>query len=390
MDELLLRRRALMSADHDFSTPGWDGRVWAYFNVTDTSSATTLLYRNTDVSNVEVDGIDIGTNTLYTFSESGEHLVKVRLSTATTIPSTLFYNVTTLTEAYIPEGVTTISSNNSPAAFRGCKNLKKIHFPTTLTFVGLNSFYGDTALTGLYVKDIDKFVTTMTYSNAGASPTYYTPNIYVNDVLLTSYTFPEVTTVRDFIFYKATSIRNITLPPTITTIGNSSFTNLSNTNFNITSSSIKSIADGGVYNCRHFTGDFILTQTTLGETAICRSGITSISLPNIITIGSKNDTGGFYWCENLKTIDIGENCTKIWGRSFNSISQLEKIIIRATTPPEYSYAKYPWYNMPSTMKIYVPYSSDHSILNTYKNTQYWSTVASQIYELTENGQIPIT
>ena len=375
MDELLLRRRALMSADHDFSTPGWDGRIWAYFNITNTSSATTLLYRNTGVSNVEVDGINIGTNTSYTFSESGEHLVKVRLSTATTIPSTLFYNVTTLTEAYIPEGVTTISSNNSPAAFRGCTGLKKIHFPTTLT--------------GLYLKDIDKFVTTISYTNSGSTPTYYTQNIYVNNVLLTSYTFPEVTTIRNYTFYGAKSIQSITLPATVTTIGTGSFAKLNNTTFNTTSSSIKTISESGIQDCKKFIEDLVLTQTVLGEAAVQGSGITSISLPNVVTIGSSNNAGGFNSCTRLKTIDIGPNCTTIYGRTFNTLSALEKLIVRATTPPSYTHGTYPWYNVSSTMKIYVPYSSDHSILDSYKNTAQWSVQASKIYELNPDGTVPV-
>lgn len=389
MDELLLRRRAMMNTDHDFSTPGWDGRVWAYYNITTTGSATTLLYRNAGVSNVEVDGVSNGTTITYTFSETGTHLVKIRLTDPATVPNGLFYNVTTVEEIYFPEGVVTIDSSNSPGAVRGCTGLKKVHFPVSLRTVKTNAFYGDTALTGLYIKDIDSYTTNISYANSGANPTYYAKNIYVNDVKLTSYTFPANTTsIRQYIFYNATSITNITLPSTVTTIGAGAFCNLNNTTFNLTASNIKTINHEAFYKCSKLEYVFELTQTTLSEGAVQQSGITAISLPNVVTIGSSNYTGVFYLCSKLKTIDIGSSCTKIYPRKFNSISNLEKLIVRATTPPDYSSSSYPWYNMPSTMKIYVPYSADHSVLSAYQNTAQWSVKASSIYELNPDGTIP--
>ena len=45
---------------------------------------------------------------------------------------------------------------------------------------------------------------------------------------------------------------------------------------------------------------------------------------------------------------------------------------------------------PFTVKpIYVSYSADHSILNAYKAADNWSTYADYIFELDENGEIPV-
>ena len=387
MDELLLRRRVLMNTDHDFSTPGWDGRIWAYYNITTTGN-TTLLYRNTGVNNIEVDGVDNGTTITYTFSETGTYLVKIRLTDSTTVPNGLFYNVTTVEEIYFPEGIVTIDSNNSPGAVRGCTGLKKVHLPISLRNVKTNAFYGDNALTGVYIKDIDSYVLNTSYWNNGASPLTYAKNLYLNDVKVTSYTFPEVTSIKPYIFYYAQSITNITIPSTVTTIGAGAFYYLNNTTFNLTPSSIKTVEDDGFFRCSKLNYDFELTQTTLAERAFQYSGITGISLPNIVTIGSGSNTGVFYSCANLRTIDIGPNCTKIYPRKFNTITNLEKLIVRATTPPDYSSSSYPWHSMPSTMKIYVPYSADHSVLAAYQNTAQWSVKASSIYELNPDGTIP--
>ena len=60
MDELLLRRRMLMNTDHDFSTPGWDGRIWAYYTTSSADENKTLLYSTTNLgTTMEVDGTDV-------------------------------------------------------------------------------------------------------------------------------------------------------------------------------------------------------------------------------------------------------------------------------------------------------------------------------------------
>lgn len=57
------------------------------------------------------------------------------------------------------------------------------------------------------------------------------------------------------------------------------------------------------------------------------------------------------------------------------------VVFRCLTPPSYGtnclYGTFP---------IYVPYSSDHSILNAYKSA--WTAVSSRIYELNADGSLP--
>lgn len=59
------------------------------------------------------------------------------------------------------------------------------------------------------------------------------------------------------------------------------------------------------------------------------------------------------------------------------------IVFRRTTPPTYAgnalYGSYP---------IYVPWSADHSVLNSYKTA--WSSYKSRIKELNEDGTVPTT
>lgn len=66
---------------------------------------------------------------------------------------------------------------------------------------------------------------------------------------------------------------------------------------------------------------------------------------------------------------------------------LEEVIMRPTTPPTAATINI-FASSTARLKIYVPYSSDHSILNAYKTTTNWTQFASKIYELDENGNIP--
>lgn len=95
-----------------------------------------------------------------------------------------------------------------------------------------------------------------------------------------------------------------------------------------------------------------------------------------------------YNSDHIEYVDLPSSVEKINGgytfAGFNCQS-LKTLIVRATTPP----------NLTSTnglnagvVTIYVPYSADHSVLNAYKAATNWSSMAGQIYELDENGEIP--
>ena len=53
-NQLLLRRRAMMSGKKE---PGWDGKVWAYYEVDDVSSPTNILGSTTGIDSVKIEGV---------------------------------------------------------------------------------------------------------------------------------------------------------------------------------------------------------------------------------------------------------------------------------------------------------------------------------------------
>lgn len=89
----------------------------------------------------------------------------------------------------------------------------------------------------------------------------------------------------------------------------------------------------------------------------------------------------------LKTIVFGPNYTAITGR-LAYYTNATAFVVKATTPPTISAPGTSFYRFPSTTKIYVPYSQDHSVLDAYKTETNWSAQASNIYELNPDGSIP--
>ena len=106
------------------------------------------------------------------------------------------------------------------------------------------------------------------------------------------------------------------------------------------------------------------------------------SIPNSGLVGF-NDTSGFkyIWIESPNLASIGSSfCMNM--RNFQTL------VLNVETPPTVNTSNLFYRTTSSSFKIYVPYSSDHSILNNWKAAAGWSTHASRFLELTQDGQIP--
>ena len=83
----------------------------------------------------------------------------------------------------------------------------------------------------------------------------------------------------------------------------------------------------------------------------------------------------------LEKVTIPAGITEIKGYAFYQCSYLVEMHVKATTPPTIANS-YALNGVSAGCKIYVPYSSDHSILNAYKSASFWSSRASYIFEET--------
>lgn len=188
-----------------------------------------------------------------------------------------FEGNTTITEAVIPEGVTTIGSN----AFKGCTNLKKVTIPNNVTTIGREAFYGCEALTSIEIPDTVTKIALGAFNGCSSLQSIKIPNkvkiidgkTFYECGSLTTVILPEgLTTIVGDAFVGCTSLTSITIPDTVTSIGMSAFS-----------------------GC---------------------TGLTEITLPNVTSIGD----GAFSACSNLTTVNIGAGVNNINGKAFNKTS----------------------------------------------------------------------
>ena len=200
-------------------------------------------------------------------------------STVTSIGESAFYNCTSLAKA-------TIHCNISSVLFSGCTSLTNIVIGDEVTSIGEGSLNGCSALEELtipFVSSIGYIFGTSAYTGGTATKHYYGSSSYSSAYYIPS-SLKKVTVTGGNIlsgaFSKCSELTSITIPNSVTSIGNCAF-----------------------YGC---------------------SSLTSITIPNSITsIGNY----AFQVCSNLTNITVPNSVTSIGFGAFKGCSSLKKMTI---------------------------------------------------------------
>ena len=91
--------------------------------------------------------------------------------------------------------------------------------------------------------------------------------------------------------------------------------------------------------------------------------------PQLVTIGDSC----FYNCVGLKTITIPATVTSINNSAFRNCYGIKEYHLLPTNPP--TLGTNVFISLDTEAIIYVPYSSDHSILNEYTSATNWASYA---------------
>ena len=342
-----------------------DRRVWAYYNVTDTSSAWKILGSTSGISKMEVDGVEMPLSDTYLFGTTGEHLIQFTLNSLSSFPPQMFRR-SAVDRVIIPSGVTTIMGRGSiNGSFRE-SSLRSIFIPSSVSVIESTAFYSCSSLSEVHVESADDFFSIQFGDNIAAdyaNPLQYAHHLYKDGIEITNYVIPAGTIeIGHHAFYGANNMQ-ITIPPSVQAIG------------------IRAFMD-----CANMTSDVEVPVSVLNDEVFRGSNINSLTLPNVVQIGNSDSAYCLYY-SNITLVDIGASCEIVKNRAFFATPRLSTLIVRATTPPviaQYSF----YYN--NVSKVYVPYSADHSVLAAYKSDSNWllNFSADKFAELNPDGTIP--
>ena len=254
-----------------------------------------------------------------------------------------FYACYSLTSITIPNSVTSIGEE----AFEICISLTSVTISNSLSSIGRWAFSGCSALTSITIPNSVTFIGDGVFKDTGISNNnsnwdngvLYIDNCLIeanSDIVKGSYIIKEGTRViTSDAFADCVDLTSVTIPNSVTSIGNRAFSSCKGLTSIIIPNSVTSIGGMAFYNCSD------LTSVTIGENVesigagafwSCK-GITSITIPNSVTSIGED---AFKSCKGLTTVTIGEKVESIHRWAFTGCDALTSVVWNARNCNDYS------------------------------------------------------
>ena len=322
----------------------------------------------------------------------------------TSIPASTFSGCTSLVSFTVPTHVTSLGNSSSGGSiFNGCSKLESVTLHDGITYIGGSTFYNCAKLSSIDLPENSSYATlenNMFYGCKALTSITIPANVtkigstgqtrvFYNCTALTTITFAgnNVSSFGHYAFENCTALKNFVIPDTLSSLGVCAFKGCkaletatlpagitSITNYNAVygdifsgCTSLKSVTiqgamtkiyDNFFYGCTSLTSfTFPESVTSVGKQAFYNTGLTSINLPLLDSIGDAAFAGSkalasvtfnseqriigtnmFYNCTALKSVTLPENLSEIGTYGFEA-SGLTSITIpdKVSTIGDYAF-----------------------------------------------------
>ena len=304
-----------------------------YYQITGNNTVS-VTFKNNDYNNYSGNVIIPTTvsinNKTYQVTEIGYNAFKdCKGLTSVTIPSTV---TKIASQAFANSGLTSLSLPNGllyigSAAFNGCNGISSLTIPESVSHIGSEAFAGCDGITNLVwnAKEChaNGNLSTLSLSKVTiGSQVEALPVRFVSGASISQISLPEsVTAIGDSAFYNCGGLTELTIPEGIMSIGNHAFeecVNLSTLYWN----AIRCARNGDMTTHN-------ITRATIGNAVeilpsnfVSNSKIISISIPASV---KQISDYAFYYCDRITDIVIPETLQSIASYAFNGCTGLKSL-----------------------------------------------------------------